>query len=212
LSSAQVLFLPVTGAKLDAIPRKTFRQAFKGVTRVPAASPQTATGSPIVNDGTFSATLNWNADYDERRPITTTVQVLQNLQQVVLSKSSQQKLGLQSESYPHARLSPLTLSAITDVEMDSSPLSSFLFPYLFSHLVPAPMTALEPGLTGERKADDFKNFMTKFHVIFNGVCRPMKGPPCHFLLKADATPISMRGSRLLAVPLMQKLKDELKLQ
>jgi hypothetical protein len=57
-----------------------------------------------------------------------------------------------------------------------------------------------------------KKFMTKFHVIFDGVCRPMKGPPCHFVLKADATPVSMRGSRPVAVTLMQKLKDEIELQ
>ncbi len=41
--AAQVLFLPDTGAELDAIPRKTFRRAFEGVKLVPAASPETAT-------------------------------------------------------------------------------------------------------------------------------------------------------------------------
>jgi hypothetical protein len=72
----------------------------------------------------------------------------------------------------------------------------------------APMTVavLEPGITGERKASDLKNFMTNFRVIFYGVCRPMKGPPCHFELKADPTPVSMRGSFTVAVSLMQKLK------
>ena len=40
----------------------------------------------------------------------------------------------------------------------------------------------------------------------------MKGLPCHFELKADATPVSMRGSRQVAAPLMQRLKDELELQ
>jgi hypothetical protein len=54
--------------------------------------------------------------------------------------------------------------------------------------------------------------MTDFRVIFDGVCRPMKGPPCHFELNTDATPVSMRGSRPVAVPLMQKLKDKLELQ
>ncbi len=60
-----MLFLWDTGAELDAIPRETFRRGFESVKLVPAASPETATESPIVNDGTFSATLNWNADDDE---------------------------------------------------------------------------------------------------------------------------------------------------
>jgi hypothetical protein len=55
-SAAQVLFLPDTGAELDAIPRETFRRAFKGVTLVPVASPETATGSPIMIDGPVSCT------------------------------------------------------------------------------------------------------------------------------------------------------------
>ena len=80
--------------------------------------------------------------------------------------------------------------------------------------MPAPRTvaALEPGVTGERKAADLKHFTTTFQVIFDGVCRPMKDPPCHLELKVDATPVSMRGSRPVAVPLMQKLRDELELQ
>ncbi|XP_032791630.2 uncharacterized protein LOC116928637 [Daphnia magna] len=208
-SAAQVLFLPDTGAELDAIPRETFRRVFKGVKLVPAASPETATGSPIMNFGTFSATLNWNADDDERRPITTTVHVLQDLKQAELSKSSQKKLGMWPESYPHARLSTLTSSAFTDVGTDSSPIPSLLFPHLLSRPMSAPMTvaSLEPGITGERKAADLKNFLTNFRLIFDGVCRPMKVPPCHFELKADATPVSMRGSRPVAVPVMQMLRD-----
>jgi hypothetical protein len=99
-SAAQELFLPDTGAKLDVIPRETFRRAFQGVKLAPVASPETATGSPVVNDGTFSATLNWIADENERRPITTAVPVLQDLKKTVLSKSSQQKLGMLPESYP----------------------------------------------------------------------------------------------------------------
>ncbi len=159
LSVAQVLFLPDKGAELDAIPRETFRRAFQGVKLAPAASPETATGSPIVKDGTFSATLNWKADDNERRPITTTVHILQHFKQAVLSKSSQQKLGMLPESYPHARLRTLSSPAITDVETDRSPVSSLIFPHLLSRLTPAPRTvaALEPGITGEWKAADLKN-------------------------------------------------------
>ncbi|EFX78798.1 hypothetical protein DAPPUDRAFT_245595 [Daphnia pulex] len=145
-SAAQVGFLLDTGAELDAIPRETFCRAFQGV-KLDATSPETATGSPIVNDGTFSVTLNWNADDDERRPITATVHVLQDLKQAVLSKSSQMKLGMLPESYPHARVSTLTFSAITDFETDSSKSSSLLFPHLLSR--PAALmkaAALEPGV------------------------------------------------------------------
>ncbi|KZS05446.1 Uncharacterized protein APZ42_031345 [Daphnia magna] len=179
-----------------------------------AASSETATGSPIMNDGTLSATFNWNADDDERRPITTTVHVLQDLKQAVLSKSSQKKLGMLPESYPNARLSTLTSSAFTDVGTDSSPIPSLLFPHLLSHPMSAPMAvaSLEQSITGERKAVDLKNFMTNFRVIFDGVCRPMKGSLCHFERKADATPVSMRGSRPVVFPLMQMLRDELELQ
>jgi hypothetical protein len=102
---------------------------------------------------------------------TTTVHVLQDLKQAVLSKSSQQKLGMLPESYPHARLSTLSSPAITNVETDSIPASSLLFPHLLSRLMPAPRTvaALETGVTGERKAADLKHFMTTFQVIFDGV-------------------------------------------
>jgi hypothetical protein len=50
-------------------------------------------------------------------------------------------------------MSTLTLSAITDVETDSSPVSSLLFRHLHSRPMPKPMTVvtLEPGITGERK-------------------------------------------------------------
>ena len=39
----------------------------------------------------------------------------------------------------------------------------------------------------------------------------MVSPPCHFELKDGATPVAMRGSRPIAVPLMPKLKEELDL-
>ena len=51
--------------------------------------------------------------------------------------------------------------------------------------------------------------MDEFPRVFDGQCRPMKGPPCHFELKEGATPVTMRGSRPVAVPLMPKLKEEL---
>ena len=37
----------------------------------------------------------------------------------------------------------------------------------------------------------------------------LAGPPCHFELKEGATPVAMRGSRPVSVPLMPRLKEEL---
>jgi hypothetical protein len=50
------------------------------------------------------------------------------------------------------------------------------------------VAALESGVTGERKAADLKNFMTDFRVIFDGVCRPMKGVRQYTGLDARITP------------------------
>lgn len=108
----------------------------------------------------------------------------------------------------------LALPVIQDVGSDSSSDSSLLFPYLFSRTTSKAMVvaALESGLTGERKTADFKDLKTDFKVIFDWVCRPMTGPPCQFELKADAIPLSMRGSRPVGIPLMQMLKEELELK
>jgi hypothetical protein len=51
--------------------------------------------------------------------------------------------------------------------------------------------------------------MKEVPSIFDGVCRPMRGAPCHFQLKDDAVPSSIRGSRPISVPLMPKVKREL---
>jgi len=51
--------------------------------------------------------------------------------------------------------------------------------------------------------------MAEYPSIFDGICRPMRGPPCRFTLKEGAVPSAVWVSRPVAVPLMQKLKLEL---
>ena len=83
----------------------------------------------------------------------------------------------------------------------------------FPHLLAVKIHQLEA--TGEvrhptpkNKEEDKKRIMKKFPKVFDGECRPMNGPPCHFVLKDGAILVAMRGSRPFAVPLMPKLKEE----
>jgi hypothetical protein len=50
--------------------------------------------------------------------------------------------------------------------------------------------------------------MGEFLTIFDGKCRPMAGPPCHFQLTDGAKPVALRGSRPVSVPLLPRLKAE----
>ncbi len=126
-----------------------------------------------------------------------------------LSKSSQKKLGMLPDLYPYARMSTLTLSAITDVETDSSPVSSLLFRHLHSRPMPKPMTVvtLEPGITGERKVQPISRTLWPIFGSFLTACAT--------LWKARLAILNWKqisGSRPVAISLMQKLKDELELR
>ncbi|KZS10058.1 TE: Reverse transcriptase [Daphnia magna] len=59
-----------------------------------------------------------------------------------------------------------------------------------------------------RMEHDLNQLKADFPRIFDGTCRPMKGPPCHFQLMEGATPIAMRGTWPVSVPLMPRLKIE----
>ena len=51
--------------------------------------------------------------------------------------------------------------------------------------------------------------MAKYPLIFDGKFRPMVGPPCHFELTDGAVSVSIRGSHLVAVPIIPRLRTEL---
>ena len=70
----------------------------------------------------------------------------------------------------------------------------------------APLTAGPPNTSKEQT---LKTLMAGFPKTFDGECRPMKGPPCHFRLIKGATPVAIRGSRPVAEPLLPRLKEEL---
>ena len=48
--------------------------------------------------------------------------------------------------------------------------------------------------------------------VFDGVCRVMTRPPCHFFLKEGAVPVKIRGSRPVSEPLRAPFQDELAAQ
>ncbi|EFX74881.1 hypothetical protein DAPPUDRAFT_251167 [Daphnia pulex] len=64
----------------------------------------------------------------------------------------------------------------------------------------APMSDVMPAL---------RELTAECPLIFYGVCRAMRGPPCHFQLKEDAVPSAVYESRSIDLPLMPKLKQEL---
>ena len=76
-----------------------------------------------------------------------------------------------------------------------------------AHLVA--MTSENP--TEEKKKENLQKLIAQFPQIFDGVCRPMNGPASHFELKEGTTPIAIRGSQPVAVPLVPRLKSELEL-
>ena len=94
-TSSSIVFLPDSGAEIDAIPSPTFKKFFDGTRLQRASSPETATGTKIRSDGTFQAKLTWNANAaDLQSTIHTTIHVLQDLQQPVLSTRSMKALGM----------------------------------------------------------------------------------------------------------------------
>lgn len=42
-----------------------------------------------------------------------------------------------------------------------------------------------------QKEEDLKNLMAEFPQVFDGVCRIMTSPPCHFVLKEGAIPVKI---------------------
>jgi hypothetical protein len=63
--------------------------------------------------------------------------------------------------------------------------------------------------TEERKKENLNQLTAVHPHIFDGICRPMASPACHFELKEGAIPAAIHGSRPVSVPLMPRLKQEL---
>ena len=74
-----------------------------------------------------------------------------------------------------------------------------------------PHTCVNPSdlIPAEQRRRDLENLMGEFPDIFDGQCRPMVGSPCRFKLVDGASPVAMRGSRPVSVPLLPQLKTEL---
>lgn len=172
-SGHTVLALPDTGADLNAISEFLYFQNFSDTPLRPGVHPCTAVGSPITSLGMFQATVDWIVNDTASKAIDTTIHVLRELKQPVLSKKSQQALHMLPPGYPH-----------TYVSLVTGPVSS------------------------DRRKVDLDRLMGEFPTIFDGKCRPMAGPPCHFQLTDGAKPVALRGSRPVSVPLLPRLKAE----
>ena len=194
--------LPDSGSQIDAIPTKMFKKQFRGITLRRDVQPYTAVGTPIKSKGSFKAILFWRPRGMQRRSVSTTVHVLDDLYQPVISKATQLTLGMLPEGYPHASHS----SAKKTGNWANEP-----FVNLLARQVPKALAinAINVAPTAEEKKADMENLMTEFQTTFDGKCRPMDGPPCHFMMKDGAVPVAMRGSRPVAVPLMPPLKTRI---
>ena len=168
----------------------------------------------------FEATLDWRADDGESRPVRVQLNVLHNLKQPVLSRQTQCKMGMLPAAYPYARVHQLDTAQpkvkITRSEQPCEPISStptHLFPHTMARLPlnKSEIAVVHPAPSAEKRKEDLQRLTGEFPLIFDGQCRPMKGPPCRFELKEGATPVAMRGSRPVSVPLMPRLKDEIDL-
>lgn len=176
-SAVSLMTLPDTGAEIDAIPASIFRQHFSRIPLSAAGSRTvTATGSNIVSLGTFRASLSWPSMQRHPRPTSSIIHVLCGLKQPALSKSSQIALGILPSDYPHRHFD---LVAIEQRDRHSAPVID------------------SPPSDTVRQAD-LESLLAEFPAIFDGVCRPMTGPVCHFKLKDGATPFALRGSRPVA--------------
>ena len=202
--------LPDTGAEIDAIPDTTFVEFFPDIRLQRGSQPTTAIGSLIPSLGTFRASISWSTDGATGQPVNTIVHVLKGLRQAVVSKATQIALGMLPPGYPHVPAKVVNNSHVSAVHAAHT-----FFPGLAAHVitpvpVPVPVIQVVETPTSEaRKAADMDRIKSMFPTTFDGQCRPMNGAPCHFVLKEGVRPVSMRGSRPVAEPLMPRLKEEL---
>ena len=136
-----------------------YQRMFQSVKLKAGTKSETATGGPIMSKGVFRATLIWeNCDNE----VGTKIHVLDELQQPVLSNSTQRKFGMIPAGYPHEKA-------------DHRPISEIFRNIL---AISTPTTQLTKVVS-------------------------------HPSAKEVAKPVSMRGSRPVAVELMPSPKEEL---
>ena len=190
--SISLSVLPDTGAQIDAIPADLFHSEFSPIKLMPGEINMiTAIGSRIINLGHFKATICW-PNGNSNNKASSIIHVLQDLKQPVISKATQKKLGMLPAGYPNQRVEIFNINA-----------HQVAFSTLLANIHTHPSEGIKRG--------DLRILTNAFPLIFDGVCRPMAGPACHFELKKDAVPVAFRGSRPVAEPLMPLLKKELDL-
>lgn len=224
-----VRYLPYSGAEVDAIPLSLFSRLFNATQLQPASPTTTAMGTQIVNAGTFSAKLQWTTDDHQTSIVSTVIHVLHDLQNPVISKTSQIALGMLPSGYPHTRVAAHSQSSrstvvqpFANVLQIQAPVSSQFNQPGTAGNSPAsvdvtvkrhnPPCCQTPGTAGDPPASfeaDFETKIAEFPTIFDGTFHPIAGPPCRLRHKDDAVLVSCQRYRPLAEPLKQPLKDEL---
>ena len=152
--------LPDSGSQIDAIPTKLFKKQFCGILLRWDVQPFTAVGTPIKSNGSFKATLYWRPRGMQQRSVSTTVHVLENLHQPVISKATQLKLGMLPEGYPHSS----HFSAEKTGSQANEP-----FVNLLARQVPPALAirAINVTPTAEVKKADMEILMTEFQTTFD---------------------------------------------
>ena len=149
--------MPDTGAQIDAIPADMYRNEIREAKLLPRGTINaiTATGSPIANLGTFTATIRWPKG-NKSKSVNTIFHVLQDLKQPVISKRTQKSLGMLPAGYPHESINAIWEEPLQDLNSST----------FFLHLkAPVVINTME-----ERK-------------ISNGFCQLLMGLKCHLGLK-----------------------------
>jgi hypothetical protein len=192
-----------------------FKEVFKNVTLTAQGGPvgTAAISGTMGNCGTFDAKISWKPDNATTRSLNATIYVLNELRQAVLFKYTQLKLGMLLPGYPHlaanfvSTVSPLVQQEPATEVAHERPSPEF-FPNL---LAPAKLAIAEVSTkdpSDDQRKHDLQNLINEFPEVFDGNCRPMIGPACHFVQKEGAAPIA-RGSRPVPEPLLLLLKEEL---
>ncbi len=132
--------LPDTGSTLDAIPPSVYHRQFQDVPLDAGIHVETATGNHIKSLGSFQAQVDWKADDGSPRPVQSTVHVLENPRQAVLSKTTQQKLGMIPVDYPNVRVHQVSTARPLD-EQTHRDMSKQTVPTL-AYYDPTRLTAL----------------------------------------------------------------------